>query len=120
MPDEAISRKSNSLQSLSSSVEAKSKFNTNIIPNTACTPSIDCHVADAPRKDIGQLVQTGCFAFEIECETGTYIRSLAKLLAQKLGTVAIASTIIRTRVGNFDIADSKSLEEVTICDILPI
>lgn len=59
---------------------------------------------------------TGCF--EIECQTGTYIRSLAKLMAQKLGTVAIASTIIRTRVGEFEIKDSKSLLEVTNCDIL--
>ena len=55
--------------------------------------------------------------FEIECETGTYIRSLAKLLAQKLGTIAIASTIIRTRVGDFKIEDAKSLDDVTINDI---
>ncbi|MCL2228757.1 MAG: tRNA pseudouridine(55) synthase TruB [Firmicutes bacterium] len=52
------------------------------------------------------------FFVEIECQTGTYVRSLAKLLAQKLGTVAIASTIIRTRVGEFDILDSKTLESL--------
>ena len=60
------------------------------------------------------------FFFEIECETGTYIRSLAKLLAQKLGTLAIASTIIRTRVGNFDIMDAKTLDDITINDIKEI
>jgi len=58
------------------------------------------------------------FYFEIECETGTYIRSLAKLLAQKLGTVAIASSIIRTRVGDFDIKEAKSLQDVTTNDIM--
>jgi len=58
--------------------------------------------------------------FEIECETGTYIRSLAKLLAQKLGTVAIASVIIRTAVGQFKIENAKTLEEVTIEDLQAI
>ncbi|MCL2822281.1 MAG: tRNA pseudouridine(55) synthase TruB, partial [Firmicutes bacterium] len=60
------------------------------------------------------------FYFEIECETGTYIRSLAKLLAQKLGTLALASTIIRTKVGHFDIDDSKKLDDVVTLDIKPI
>jgi len=55
--------------------------------------------------------------FEVECRTGTYIRSLAKLMAQKLGTVAIASVIIRTRVGEFDIQQSKRLEDVNINDL---
>jgi len=55
---------------------------------------------------------------EIECQTGTYIRSLAKLLAQKLGTVAIAAEIRRTRVGNFDIRDAKSPDGVTIDDLI--
>ena len=60
------------------------------------------------------------FFFEIECQTGTYIRSLAKLMAQKLGTVAIASVIIRTRVGDFKIEDAKGLDEVTIDDLIQI
>jgi len=60
------------------------------------------------------------FYFEIECQTGTYIRSLAKLLAEKLGTLAIASTIIRTRVGDFDIKDAKDLNNVTASDIIPV
>ena len=58
--------------------------------------------------------------FEIECQTGTYIRSLAKLLAQKLGTVAIAQEIIRTRVGNFKIEDAKSPDHVALENILPV
>jgi len=64
--------------------------------------------------------EAGGVVFEIECQTGTYIRSLAKLLAQKLGTVAIASKIIRTRVGDFDIKDSKSLDEVTTADLIQV
>jgi len=60
------------------------------------------------------------FFFEIECETGTYIRSLAKLIAQKLGTVAYCLEIIRTRVGEFDIKDAKTLLDVEISDIIVV
>jgi tRNA U55 pseudouridine synthase TruB len=42
---------------------------------------------------------------------------LAKLLAQKLGTVATASTIIRTQVGGFNIKDAKNLDEITTGNI---
>lgn len=58
------------------------------------------------------------FKFEIECQTGTYVRSLAKLLAQKLGTVAIASEITRTKVGEFCIEHAKTVEDVSITDIM--
>ena len=58
------------------------------------------------------------FFVEIECETGTYVRSLAKLVAKRLGTVAIASSILRTRVGDFDIKHAKSLHNVEISDIM--
>ena len=57
------------------------------------------------------------FYFEIECQTGTYIRSLAKLVAEKLGTLAVASSIIRTAVGGFQIKDSKSPDDVTLADL---
>jgi tRNA pseudouridine55 synthase len=58
------------------------------------------------------------FFFEIECQTGTYIRSLAKLMAQKLGTVAIASLIIRTRVGNFGIENARDIEKIGLDDLI--
>jgi len=64
-----------------------------------------------------ELIKESPFVFEIECSTGTYIRSLAQLLAGRLGTVAIASTITRTRIGDWDIKESKNLEDVTIDDI---
>lgn len=59
------------------------------------------------------------FFVEIECETGTYVRSLAKLVAQRLGTVSIASSILRVRVGDFDIRDAKSLINAEYSDIIP-
>ncbi|MCL2569735.1 MAG: tRNA pseudouridine(55) synthase TruB [Firmicutes bacterium] len=60
------------------------------------------------------------FFFEIECQTGTYIRSLAQLIAEKLGTVAYCAEIIRTRVGDSRIEDAKGLEDVTIEDMVGI
>jgi tRNA pseudouridine55 synthase len=43
---------------------------------------------------------------EIECGTGTYIRSLAVDLAHRLGTKGLMSHLIRTRVGPFAVEDS--------------
>ena len=72
------------------------------------------------RFELLEQRSTNEFFFEIECQTGTYIRSLAKLMAQKLGTVAIASVIIRTRVGDFTIEDAKGLDDIEIGDIVQI
>lgn len=41
--------------------------------------------------------------FEIDCSSGTYVRSLAHKLGQELGTGAIAFEINRTRVGNYTV-----------------
>ena len=58
--------------------------------------------------------------FEIECQTGTYIRSLAKILAMRLGTVATADVIIRTQVGKFSLENACLLDRVQINDLQPI
>lgn len=58
--------------------------------------------------------------FEIECQTGTYIRSLAKVLAMRLGTVATADVIIRTRVGVFSLKDARLLDSVQMNDLQPL
>jgi len=57
------------------------------------------------------------FSFEIECETGTYIRSLAQKLANRLNTVAIAREIIRTCVGKYKIENAKTIDMVSVADI---
>jgi len=50
------------------------------------------------------------FIFEIECSGGTYIRSICRDLAYKLGTVATMTALKRTQCGDFKIQDSKSIE----------
>jgi tRNA pseudouridine55 synthase len=50
--------------------------------------------------------------FFIKCSTGTYIRSLAHDLGLDLGCHAYLSRLERTRVGDFDLQDAHSLEEI--------
>ena len=52
------------------------------------------------------------YLFEIECSSGTYIRSLCRDLARSLNTVAYMPLLIRTKAGIFDISDSISLKEI--------
>lgn len=54
-----------------------------------------------------------CYDFEIECGGGTYIRSLARDIAQKLGTHAVMSSLIRTQSGAFSIENSVKSEDLT-------
>ena len=49
---------------------------------------------------------------EVECGKGTYIRSLAHDLGQRLGCGAHLSGLIRTKVGPFDIESAVSLAEL--------
>ncbi len=50
--------------------------------------------------------------FDIICSRGTYIRSLARDLARKLGTVGLAYMIIRTEDNIFNINNSAPLRDV--------
>lgn len=53
------------------------------------------------------------FLFEIVCGGGTYIRSLARDLAQALGTNGFMSGLSRTRSGIFDGKTAVGIEELT-------
>jgi tRNA pseudouridine55 synthase len=49
--------------------------------------------------------------FEIACTKGTYVRSLAHELGQKLGCGAHLATLRRVRSGKFDVEDAIQFEE---------
>ena len=53
------------------------------------------------------------FKFEIECGGGTYIRSIARDMAEKLGTYAAMSALIRTRSGPFGIENAVKTDCLT-------
>ncbi len=48
--------------------------------------------------------------FSVSCSKGTYIRVLGSDIAEKLGTVGYLKNLKRTRVGNYLIKDSISIE----------
>ena len=50
--------------------------------------------------------------FKASCSKGTYIRSLCEDIAEKLQTVAFMKDLQRTKVGEFKIEDSITLEEL--------
>ena len=51
-------------------------------------------------------------ALRVTCSAGTYIRSLAHDLGQRLGCGALLSKLRRTRVGAFDVEDSYTLDQL--------
>ena len=54
----------------------------------------------------------GCEAkIKVECSKGTYIRSLIRDIALKLGTTAVMSNLIRTKSGKFHIENSVEMNE---------
>lgn len=50
--------------------------------------------------------------FKVQCSKGTYIRVLCEDIAEKLGTVGTMQNLCRTRVDEFIIEDSISLEYI--------
>jgi len=50
--------------------------------------------------------------FRVACTKGTYVRSLAHDLGQKLGCGAHLATLRRSASGKFDVTDAKPLDEI--------
>ena len=50
--------------------------------------------------------------FVLGCSSGTYARSLAHELGQKMGTGAVLDRLRRTRIGNFRLEDAIELDEL--------
>ena len=67
--------------------------------------------------------------FKIKCSVskGTYIRALIRDIGEKLGVPAVMNSLVRTKVGNFNIDDSYTLDDIEkgnykiidICDAFP-
>lgn len=51
-------------------------------------------------------------SFRIVCSKGTYIRSLARDFGEELGVGAYLSKLCRTRIGQFHLKDSLSIDEI--------
>ena len=52
------------------------------------------------------------YLLDVECSKGTYIRTLCMDIGAELGIPAVLSFLLRTRAGDFRLADSCTLEEL--------
>lgn len=59
-----------------------------------------------------KLTQNNLFRIKIHCSSGTYVRSIIRDIAEKIGTVATTVCIIRTCSGKFEISNSITLDEL--------
>jgi tRNA pseudouridine55 synthase len=65
------------------------------------------------RFDVDQTTEPGVFAIEVECSSGTYIRTLAADLGTALGGGAHLRNLRRTAIGSFVVADARKLADLT-------
>ena len=50
--------------------------------------------------------------FEVSCSSGTYIRSLAVMIARELGTAGHLSKLRRLSIGDFNVKDALSIDKI--------
>ena len=64
-----------------------------------------------------QLKLAGCtpdaVTFRVQCSAGTYIRTLAEAIAERLGTVGHLSRLVRVQVGEWRLEDAQPLAWIT-------
>ena len=53
-----------------------------------------------------------CIVFDVECSKGTYIRTLCEDIAEKIGTVGFMKSLVRTKVNDFSIENTVSLDKL--------
>ena len=64
------------------------------------------------RKDENKDISVIRLALRISCEKGTYIRTICADIGKKLGCGGCMERLLRTRSGEFSIAESHSLAEL--------
>ena len=68
---------------------------------------IEIHRIEVKRYAYPELV------LEVECGSGTYIRSLGRDLAESLGTAAVMSALVRTFIGGFRLDEAVNPRQLT-------
>lgn len=77
-------------------------------------PMVHSKVYDAKLLEISNIENEGktyqIAKIEISCSSGTFIRSIANYIGQKLGTKSVLYSLIRTKVGDFKVSDSEKID----------
>ena len=78
------------------------------------------HVLEAKQVTVSEFEITGIelpnIFFRVVCGKGTYIRSLANDLGEKLGCGAYLSALCRTRIGNYSIKEAVLIKDFKVED----
>lgn len=76
---------------------------------------------DARRVEIRELELLSCelphLELQMECGSGTYVRSLARDLSRELDTVGHTTAIRRLEVGSFGLDEATTLDDLTVDEI---
>lgn len=59
-----------------------------------------------------EVLDAAKLRFRVACSSGTYVRSLCRDMAEKSGNLGCMSSLIRTRVGRFDLSQCVTLAQV--------
>lgn len=62
--------------------------------------------------DSGELIDAGRFVFEVHCSKGTYVRTLAADIGERLGCGAHLAGLRRTGIGSLDVVQAYSLTAI--------
>ena len=73
-------------------------------------PQREIEIYNIELMEISETLKT--ISFRVHCSKGTYIRTLCEEIAKKLNTVGYMKELNRTRVGNFDISEAVTLQDL--------
>ena len=65
-------------------------------------------------------IENAFVSFKISCSKGTYIRSIARDLGDKLGCGGHLVELVRLSQGNFELKDAKKVDEIQMSDLINI
>lgn len=58
--------------------------------------------------------------FYVKCSKGTYVRTLGEQISERLGTFGHLTELRRISIGNFDVTNAKSINDITSNNLLSI
>lgn len=71
-------------------------------------------------KILNIFVENAFVSFEISCSKGTYIRSIARDLGDKLDCGGHLVELVRLSQGSFNLKDAKKVDDIQISDLIKI
>lgn len=58
----------------------------------------------------------GIIKMRVKCSSGTYIRTLAEDIGEKLSTHAVLENLVREKIGDYSVDDALSLDEINAAE----